>query len=341
MIMATSLEATDRDFEQMMQMLTGAWITQIAGAVATYSIADHLAKGPATAEQIAALEDIDPNAAFRLLRACASLGLTTFDGRTFSTTSLLGTLRTNVPGSLRSLAIAWSAPGHWLSWGKMLDVVRTGERQTVPALGAEIWDYYAQRPEEGAAFTNAIHGFTSGVAQEVARVVDTATAKLAVDIGGASGTLVHSLLMANSQLHGIVLDLPEVAPSATAAALALGLVKRCSALGGDFFTDVPEADIYLLKHILHGWNDAEAVRILKRCRQAMRPGGRVIVIEMLLGEIGEPGLGPLMDLNMMVMVTGRERTLAEYCGLLKDAGLRFSKSTPIRSPIAVIEAVAA
>jgi O-methyltransferase domain len=115
------------------------------------------------------------------------------------------------------------------------------------------------------------------------------------------------------------LDLPDVVPSATAAASALGLAERSKALSGDFFTYVPEADIYLLKHILHDWNDAEAVRILKGCREAMRPGGRVIVIERLLGEIGEPGFAPLMDLHMMVMLTGHERTLPEYCGLLKDA----------------------
>jgi len=339
--MTTAAEATDKDFERMTQMLTCFFVTQIAGAVATYSIADHLAKGPATAEQISTIEGIDPSAAYRLLRACASLGLVTSDGLEFSGTPLLGTLRANVPGSLHSLAIAWSAQGHWLPWGKFLDSVRTGESQTVPALGANIWDYYAQKPEEGATFTHAMHGFTSGLAQEVARVVDTSTAKVAVDIGGASGTLVHSLLMANSQLHGIVLDLPDVVPSATAAAAALGLAER-RAMAGDFFTAVPEADIYLLKHVLHDWNDEEAVRILRRCRQAMRRGGRVIVIEMLLEAIGEPGIAPLMDLNMMVMLTGRERTLAEFSGLLKDAGLRFSKSTPIRpSPTAVIEAVAA
>jgi hypothetical protein len=210
----------------------------------------------------------------------------------------------------------------------------------VPALGAEMWDYHRQKPEEGAAFTKAMHSFTSGIAEEVARVVDASIAKLAVDIGGASGTLVHSLLLANSQLHGIVLDLPHVLPSATAAAAALGLTERSTALAGDFFTHVPQADIYLLKHILHDWNDGEAVQILKRCREAMRPGGRVIVIERLLGEIGEPRLAPLTDLNMMVLLTGRERTLAEYCGLLKDADLRFSKSTPICSQMAIIEAVA-
>ena len=180
--MTTALEPTGKDFEQMMQMLTGCWVTQIAGAVASYSIADHLAKGPATAEQISTIEGIDPIAAFRLLRACASLGLVSFDGLTFSATPLLGTLRANVSGSLRSLATAWSAPGFWLSWGRFLDAIRTGESQTVPALGVKLWDYYAQKPEEGAAFANAMHGFTSGIAQEVAQVVDTSSAKLAVDI---------------------------------------------------------------------------------------------------------------------------------------------------------------
>ena len=340
--MTTAAEATDKDFERMMQMLTGFFVTQIAGAVAAYSIADHLANGPATAEQISTIEGIDPIAAYRLLRACAALGLVTSDGLKFNPTPLLATLRANVPGSLHSLAIAWSAPGHWLPWGRFLDSIRTGESQTVPTLGANIWDYYSQQPEEGTTFTHAMHGFTSGIAQEVARVIDTSTAKVAVDIGGASGTLVHSLLMANSQLQGIVLDLPEVVPSATAAAAARGLAERSRAMAGDFFTAVPEADIYLLKHVLHDWNDEEAVRILKGCRQAMRRDGRVVVIEMLLGEMGEPGLAPLMDLNMMVLLTGRERSLVEFSGLLKEAGLRFSKRTAIRpSPIAVIEAVAA
>jgi SAM-dependent methyltransferase len=339
--MTTALEVTDKDFEQMMQMLTGFFVTQIAGAVATFSIADHLAKGPATAEQIATVEDINSTATFRLLRACASLGLVTCDDELrFRATPLLGTLRKNVPGSLNSLAIAWSAPGHWRPWGRFLDTMRTGRPQTVPALGAAIWDYYAQQPEEGAAFTNAMHGFTSGVAQEVARVVDTSKAKLAVDIGGASGTLVHSLMTANPQLHGIILDLPDVVPSATAAAAALGLAERSSALAGDFFASVPEADIYLLKNILHDWDDGQSVRILENCRQAMRPGGRVIVVELILGEIGKPGPAPLMDLNMMVMLTGRERTVSEYRALLKKAGFGLDTSSPIRSSMTVIEAAA-
>jgi hypothetical protein len=147
-------------------------------------------------------------------------------------------------------------------------------------------------------------------------------------------------MTANPQLHGIILDLPDVVPSATAAASALGLAERSTALAGDFFASVPEADLYLLKHVLHDWDDGQAVRILENCRRAMRPRGRVIVIELILGEMGKPGPAPFMDLNMMVMLTGRERTLSEYRGLLKQAGFRLDKSSPIRSSMTVIEAVA-
>src|SRR5258707_9457751 len=197
------------------------------------------------------------------------------------------------------------------------------------------------RPNTGTDVTTGMQVFTSGVAQEAAGLVDPWTAKLAVDIGGSSGTLVHSLMSANPQLHGIILDLPDVVPSATAAAAALGLAERSSVLAGDFFASVPEADLYLLKHVLHDWDDGQGVRILENCRRAMRPGGRVIVIELLLGEIGEPGPAPFMDLNMMVMLTGRERRLSEYRTLLKQGGFRLDKSSPIRSSLAVIEAVAA
>jgi hypothetical protein len=148
-------------------------------------------------------------------------------------------------------------------------------------------------------------------------------------------------MTANPQLHGIILDLPDVVPSATSAAAALGLAERSRVLGGDFFASVPDADLYLLKHILHDWDDGQAVRILENCRRAMRSGGRVIVVEWLLGEVGESGFAPFSDLNMMVMLTGRERTLSEYRALLKQAGFRLDKSSPIRSSMAVIEAVAA
>ncbi|MBV8275002.1 MAG: methyltransferase [Verrucomicrobia bacterium] len=338
--MTTSSKPTGRDFDQMMGIVMGGLQTQVAGAVATYSIADHLAKGSATADEIATWEGIDPQATFRLLRACASLGLVIYDGTRFSTTPLLGTLRRDVPGSLQSLVVAWTSPGHWQPWGRLSAAIRTNAPQTVPTLGTSIWDYYKQQPEEGGAFTKAMHGFTSGIIEDVVQKLDTSNVKLAVDIGGASGTLVHGLMAANPHLSGIVVDLPEVIGSAEAAAHELGLSNRSTAVPSNFFEWVPAGDLYLLKHVLHDWNDDEVVSILKRCRESILPGGKIAVIEILLGEVGEPPMGPLMDLNMMVMLTGRERTLDEYRRLIEKAGFHFSKVKPIRSPMVVMEATA-
>jgi len=338
--MTTTLEPSANDFGQMMGFIMGFFQTQIAGAIANYSIADHLAKGSATADEIAAWEGIDPRATFRLLRACASLGLATCDGTRFTATPLLGTLRRDVPGSLHSLAAAWAAPGHWLPWGRLSAALRTSAPQTLPTLGGSIWDYYKQQPEEGATFTQAMHGFTSGLVKEIVQVLDTSNVKLAADIGGASGTLLHGLMAANPDLHGVVVDLPDVVGSAETAARELGLSNRSTAVPSNFFEHVPAADLYLLKHVLHDWSDDESVSILKRCRESILPDGKVVVVEILLGEMGEPALGPLMDLNMMIMLTGRERTLDEYRRLIEKAGFHFSKVKPIRPPMVVIEATA-
>jgi precorrin-6B methylase 2 len=338
--MTTTLEPTEKDFGQMMGFIMGFFQTQIASAIANYSIADHLANGSATADEIAAWEGIDPQATLRLLRACASLGLVAYDGTRFTATPLLGTLRSDVPGSLHSLAAAWAAPGHWLPWGRLSSALRTSAPQTFPALGGSLWDYYKQQPGEWAAFTHAMHGLTSGLVKDVVQVLDTSNVKLAADIGGASGTLLHGLMTANPHLHGIVVDLPDMVGSAETAARELGLSNRSTAVPSNFFEHVPAADLYLLKHVLHDWSDEEAVSILKRCRESILPGGKIVVIEILLGEMGEPALGPLMDLNMMILCTGRERTLDEYRGLLEKAGFRFSKVKPIRSPMFVIEATA-
>jgi len=336
--MTTSLEPAEKDFGQMMGFIMGFFQTQIAGAIANYSIADHLAKGPATADEIAKWEGINPQATFRLLRACASLGLATYDGNQFTATPLLATLRRDVPGSLHSFAAALAAPGHWLPWGQFSAALQTNAPQTFPTLGGSVWDYYKQKPEEGAAFTHAMHGFTSGLVKDVVQFVDTSNVKLAADIGGASGTLLYGLMAANPNLHGIVVDLPETVGSAETAARELGLSNRSTAVPSNFFEHVPAADLYLLKHILHDWSDDEAVSILKRCRESILPGGKIAVVEILLGEMGEPSLGPLMDLNMMIQCTGRERTLDEYRRLIEKAGFHFSKVKPIRPPMVVIEA---
>jgi hypothetical protein len=161
------------------------------------------------------------------------------------------------------------------------------------------------------------------------------------DIGGAGGAMLHSLLQLHPHLHGIVFDRPQVVASARAEAVRFGLQERVTAVGGDFFESVPEADLYLLKHILHDWDDEACISILKNCRRALRPGGRIAVIELLIGEIGEPGIAPLFDVTMMVMSSGRERSLVEFQRLFEAAGLAAAKVTTTNTPMVILEAGAA
>lgn len=327
--------------DRMMQMITGYWVTQIVHAAAAFSFADHLAKGAATAEDIARAEGTDPSATFRLLRSCASLGMVTYDGKArFGATSLLDTLRKDNPKNLRGMALSWPAPGHWLPWGRFTEAVKTGQSQTLQTLGAGLFEYLEANPAEAAAFTEGMTSLTSTVAEETARVIDTSAVNIVADIGGARGAMLHALLRVHPHLQGIVFDRPNVIASARPAAAEFGLQERVTAMGGDFFQCVPEADLYLLKHILHDWDDAACTCILRNCRRALRPGGRVTVIELLLGEIGEPSLAPLFDVTMMVMCSGRERSLAEYQQLFEAAGLRATNVIPTKTPMTILEAVA-
>lgn len=336
-------EGPDEDpRDRMMRMITGYWVTQVVHGAARFALAEHLHAGPKTSAEIAAASDMHPEAAFRFLRACASLGLVAYDGRSaFSTTPLLDILRKDNPRSLRGMALAQPAPGHWLPWGRFADVLKTGENQTKAALGAELFDYFAQTPGEAEDFTEAMRGLTASVSQEVVRVLDMTGVGCAVDIGGASGALLFPLMQANPALRGVVFDLPNIVPSAEKAAAEAGLAERVTTVGGDFFASVPPGDLYLLKYILHDWDDDSCVSILRNCRRAMNPGGRVAVIELVLGEIGEPGPAPLMDLNMLALLRGRERTLPEYRRLFEAAGFNAVKVTPTETPMTVLEAAMA
>ena len=153
--------------------------------------------------------------------------------------------------------------------------------------------------------------------------------------------MLHALLQLYPDLHGIVFDRPQVVASARANAVKFGLHERVTALSGDFFESVPQADLYLLKHILHDWDDDACICILKNCRRALHPGGRIVVIELLLGEIGEPGIAPLYDVTMMVMSSGRERSLVEFQRLFEAAGLAATKTTRTSTPMVILEASAA
>jgi hypothetical protein len=327
---------------RLMSMITGYWVTQIIHALAELGIADHLADGPRTSAELAAAASCDEDGMARLLRASAAQELVavTEDGR-FESTPMLAMLREGVPHSLRDIAIVHGSPGHWLSWGLLPDAVRKGTPQTQAALGKDIWQHFADNPVEGGRFANSMSELTAGLSNEIAELLDTSGVGVAVDVGGANGALLHTLLRANSELRGVVLDLPVVEASAVAEAEKAGLGDRVVVIGGSFFDPIPAGDLMLVKAVLHNWDDESCVRILANCREALNPGGRVVVVEMPLGPVGSPGFAPLLDLNMLAVVSGRERDLAHYDALFAAAGLRRTGVTPTRSPLCLIEAVTA
>ncbi|HKV99218.1 MAG TPA: methyltransferase [Vicinamibacterales bacterium] len=325
---------------QMMHIVTAYWTSQAVGTAARLGVADELAKGPLKSDEVARAIGADPRATFRLMRMLASIGVFTMDAEErFGLTPLGDTLRSGVPGSVKDFAVAETAYGHWEPWGRMADVVKTGKSQTKDALGKELWDWYSQNPNEAAYFTAAMGNLSAGAAGEVTRVYDFSKHERVADIGGAHGILLGAILRAHPKLHGILLDLPHVTASATQALEAQGVAARAVVVGGDFFTSVPAgADVHVLKQIIHDWSDEECGRILQACHRALAPRGALLLVEMVIPADNRPDMAQAMDLNMMVMLTGRERTEAEYRELLTRNGFALERVIPTHSPFSVIQA---
>ncbi len=342
------MKITKEDFDWLYSQTTGFMRTQILAVAASLRLAEHLENSNGTAEEFASASGIEPSMAFRFLRACTKIGLITCDdGRTFKSTSRLQALHGETPNSMRNKAMVLGTRAQYLIWSEFLAAVRTNQAQAASALGAPIFDYYADHPEEAAIFRATMQDVSEGVANEIASILDTSSHSVGVDVGGGDGALVHTLMRHNPHLRGIVLDRPEVAAAAATAAKARGLAERTEAIGGDFFKAVPEGDLYLLRFILHDWDDGDAIRILENCRHSMKPNARLVVIEAFFAEPGEEipvnmidTQVPLFDLQLMLAVNGKERTVAEYSVLFERVGLRRIKTTPLDNGYVVIEAAA-
>jgi hypothetical protein len=283
-------------------------------------------------------ESSDRGTTFRLMRACTALGLLAYnpDNDVFTGTALLKTLQKGGHNSLRELALVQTSPGHWLPWGKFTDAVRKGKPQTHEVLGNDIFGYFGDHPDEATLFSSAMTNLSTPVIREAVSVIDTQDVGTAVDVGGANGAFVLELMAANPTLRGVSLDLPHVIPGADAEAQQRGLSDRFTGTQGDFFDSVPAGDLYLLKYILHDWDDDNCVKILTNCRRNMNPRARLVVVDILLDKVGEPGIGTLMDMNMVAMLTGQERNLKGFEPLFSLAGLRRTKLTPVQQPYHVV-----
>lgn len=282
---------------------------------------------------------------YRLMRAAASLGVLRYEGdRVFGLTETGQLLRVGVPGSARDLVLSQTAPGHWQSWTLFPDAVREGTSQAKRALGADIFDYLAspENAEEARIFAGAMTDMSSMQVRGTLAGLDVSGVSDVVDVGGADGQFILALLEANPGLRGQVLDLPHAVDGAHAEASRRGLSDRFSATAGDFFTEVPAADLYLLKMIMHDWDDDQAVTILRNCRAAAPAGGRAVVVDTVVGNVGSRGdFSALADMVMLAVTGGRERDLAEFDALFAASGWRRGNTYPVGGGYYALELVPA
>jgi hypothetical protein len=259
----------------------------------------------------------------------------------FALTPSAALLQSGTPKSMRALAIMY-AEEQYRAWGEMLYSVRTGRPAFERQFGMDVFEYFLQNPEAGAVFNEAMTGLTSQVADALANAYDFSGFETIVDIGGNRGTVLAAILRRYPSARGILFDRPNVVDSAAEYLAEAGLATRCQRIGGDFFAAVPGGgDAYLLASILHDWDDDRCVAILTKCRQVMPAHGKLLVIELVLPEGNAPHGGKWVDLHMLVMASGRERTAAQYQGLFRGGGFDLKSVSPIPGGQSIVEAVPA
>jgi hypothetical protein len=318
---------------QMMQLIwPGAMAVQAIHVAAKLGVPDLLRDGPKATDDLADATKAHGPSLQRLLRALTSLGVFAEDaeGR-FQQTPLSETLRTDHPQSIRAWAVMLGAPFFWKPCGELHGTIRTGQPAFDRVHGERFFNYLAGHPEDAAVFNAAMSAATTSLS-EIVDSYDWSRFERIVDVGGGQGALLQGILSANSKVHGVLCDLPEVVAGASETLRTGMLAERCEVIGGDFFEAVPDgADAYILSRIIHDWNDADAVRILKNCRRAIKPGGRLLLLETVVTSTSDPARR-LMDLLMLVLSGGRERTGSEFGALLREAGFNLSHVIPTAGP---------
>ena len=329
--------------QAMLDLITGYWVSQMVFVAAKLGIADTLAKGPKTAAAVAAEVGAHAPFVYRVLRALASAGVfaETANGR-FRLTPTAATLRSGVPGSLRDFALMILDDYNWKAWGDLLHGVETGEVAFQHLYGQPFFEFLVANPEKERTFAASMASISGAENEAIARAYDFGRFARLVDVGGAHGHLLATILRRHRRLRGVLYDQPQVVGGAAARGFFRGLESRIETAGGDFFASVPAgADGYMMKYIVHDWDDDRCVRLLSLCREAMAPGGRVLVVENVIEPGNRPSWGKLLDVNMLALLTGKERTKAEFKELLGRAGLRLRRVVPTASPISIVEATAA
>ena len=325
------------------QLIFGSLKAQAVYIAAKLGVADALRNGPKRIEELAKECGADEPSLYRVLRALASIGVfAEARQRTFRLTPTAELLRSDDARSLRDVAILVGEDWHWNVAGQTLYSVKTGEAAWSRVHGKTFFPYLETNAKAADIFDRAMSSFSSLAQNAVVNGYDFSSLNVLVDVAGGQGKLLTRILEATPDLRGVLFDLPHVIARTKESEQIKQLSSRLDLKGGDFFESVPAgADGYILKHIIHDWKDADAIKILTNIRRSMGTYGRVLLIEAVIGDVNEPDFAKILDIEMLVTPGGQERTATEYADLFRRSGLKLSRVIPTRSPYSIIEAVKA
>jgi ubiquinone/menaquinone biosynthesis C-methylase UbiE len=324
--------------QQLDKMITGYWVSQAIYAAAKFGIADHLKDGPRPVDDLAAATSTNSDALYRLLRALASIGIfAECEPRQFSLTPLAEPLQSDIPGSKRALALM-SGDEQFHAWAEIEFSILTGSTAFEKVYGKPIFEYLGEHPDKARIFDAAMVGIHGRESDDILDAYDFSSMSVVADLGGGNGSQIINLLKRYPNLKGILFDLPHVIERAKKQIESAGLADRCELVGGDFFDAVPNgADAYMMRHIIHDWDDNKSLTILRNCHRAMSPDSKLLVVESVIPAGNEPFGGKFLDLVMLLIPGGKERTADEYRELFDAAQFDLSLVVPTSGEISIVE----
>ena len=333
------------DLQNLFQLALGYMPAISLNIIVKLGIPDLLAAGPMRAEQLSQKTGINEDRLYRILRALSTVGIfRETEHHSFEHTPTSELLRRDHPQSLYDL-VNWIAdPFHFRTYANLMRTVKTGESAMELAAGKSVFDFFRDDPEESQVFNAAMVNFTRTCIGAILEAYDFSSIRKLVDVGGGYGSVVAAILGHYPAMRGILYDMDHVVAGARPVLAADGVADRCEVVPGNFFESVPAGgDSYIMKHIIHDWEDDKALTILNNIRHALKgvDGGKVILLEAVVAGPGEPDMAKWIDLEMMAGPGGRERTREEFQRLFEKAGFRLSRVVPTKSPLSVIEATLA
>ena len=337
-----SIRPQQQDAERVLQLGTGFVFSAALQPIVRLKIADLLASGPVTVSELAAQTNTNADALYRVLRVLACVGVfQELPGKTFAPTALSELLRSDVPGSMRDLVLWMSNPFHFKVWGELGYSVETGNPAVEHVYGKAAFEAIFGDPEVACDFNDAMSCFSRMIAPALLDAYDFSAVGTLVDIAGGHGAVLCEVLSRYPKMKGILFDMPNVIQEANCHICSLKMDERCQTISGNFFEQIPAGgDAYYMQHIIHDWDDEPALKILSNCRRALegRPGGVLLIVDSVVPQNSEPHVSKWLDLEMLLMPGGRERTEPEWHELMNKAGFEITRIVPMKAPESVIEA---